>query len=208
MGCFSCSAGKGMCLHSQLPRTGSSGHWLKQKKLWVSISGSSPFPAGLGSCCPLPGPLDPPHPIQALGVQARNVSVSPWRSHWAHQCSPWGCALPFLHSPYSKPCTEFPCHRCLPWSPPWQEPGARGTLQHPGSPPRGKAALGHVPILLSRAQMGTQERSGRSTDGSWGHGAASPGHSEEKGGLQGHFMLPRADVVEWLGSGRQPGGLE
>lgn len=135
MGCFSCSAGKGMCLHSQLPRTGSSGHWLKQKKLWVSISGSSPFPAGLGSCCPLPGPLDPPHPIQALGVQARNVSVSPWRSHWAHQCSPWGCALPFLHSPYSKPCTEFPCHRCLPWSPPWQEPGARGTLQHPGSPP-------------------------------------------------------------------------
>lgn len=31
-----------MCLCSQLPRPDSSGHGLKQKKLWVSISGSSP----------------------------------------------------------------------------------------------------------------------------------------------------------------------
>lgn len=29
-----------------------------------------------------------------------------------------------------------------------------------------------------------------------------------EGGLQGHFLFPRADVVGWVGGGRQPRGLE
>lgn len=44
----------------------------------------------------------------------------------------------------SKPCTEFPCHRPLPWSPSRQGPGAVGTLQHPGSP-QGSSSTGPCP---------------------------------------------------------------
>lgn len=56
--------------------------------------------------------------------------------------------------------------------------------------------------------MGAQEGSGRSTDKSWGHGAASPGHSEAKGGCEATLLPP--ELVSWgrLGGGRQPGDLE
>lgn len=43
--------------------------------------------------------------------------------------------------------------------------------------------------------MGAQEGSGRSTDKSWGHGAASPGHSEAKGGCEATLLPPRAGVM-------------
>lgn len=106
-----------MCLRAQLLRTGSSGHWLKQKKLWARISGSSPFLAGPGFRCPLPGVLGFPRPVQAPVAQD---SLTMEVTIWARRCSPLGCALPtqpLLQALHGAPAPQGPLRSPLQPSP-------------------------------------------------------------------------------------------
>lgn len=131
----------------------------------------------------------------------KNAAVSPWRS-------PFGLAGAFLTAvPFPARTALIPSPAWCCQSPPWpsqQEPGhspmsngAVGTPRHPRcclSPwsapldwlesPQGSSSTGPGPHAVpNRVQMGIQEGSGCSTDRSWGHRAASPGHSE-KGGCE------------------------
>lgn len=184
-----------MCLHSQLLWTGSSGQWLKQKKLWASISGSSPFPAGPGSCCPLPGPLDSPTLFRHWESKPEMRPSLPGGHTGSPVLSSGLCpSLPvLLQALHRVPMPQGPAIVTF-------SAGARGGGDSPApwKPPRGAAALGHVPMVPIRAEMGTQARSGCGTGGSWGHGAASPGHSEEKGGCKGTSCFP--ELMSWGGS--------
>lgn len=181
---------------------------------------------GPGSHCP----LGPPSLFRHRQPKPEMQPPSPWRSLFGLTGALLG-AVPFpARTALSKPCTVLMRHGVPLRSPSQlsrQEPGCcpvsdgvvglSGTPDdalHPGvlhrcGEPHGSSSTGPGPRAVpSRTQMGTREGSGCSTDRSWGHGAASPGHSEEKGGCEATSCSPELMSWGWLSGGRQLGNLE
>lgn len=216
-----------MCLCSQLPRTGSLGHWLKQKSCGLVFLAAVPSLLGqaFAALCQV---LWIPLPCSGTAIPSQQCSLTVEVTVQACWCLPQCCALPCSHSPRSELCTVLLHHmgptvitslsvlagarvlRHEQWgggdsSAPQMMPLALGCSPGWLEAPRGSTSTGPGPHAVP--QMDTQEGSGHSMDRSWGTGQRLQVIWKRRDGrLRSRFALPRADVVGlaqwWEAAGR------